>query len=242
MPNSFIDNLKATTNARSVASIINKRRSNTKFSVLHQRMIEDEEFLNRQTKGVAPQTKAEFLDPNFGKARYKTWHPSLLFKSIKARLTDLEPYISAPEVNNALVRAGNREQEYFLKGCLNEVDIRNEDMGLANLVTQISYQATMRGFICGRSMMVRYQAADEPDVQPYSRPEIQIWDAKDTIWSMDGRGLEWIATRRSIPAGRIKRMDSNAGELSDDNTIEIWEILDRKYYAVLYASSTGDAN
>ena len=225
-----------------MARIINKRRTNTKFSTLHQRMIEDEDFLNNQSNTLHPRTKAEFLDPNFGRTRFKTWAPALLFKAIKARLNDLKPYISTPVVNNALVRAANQEQEYFLNGCLKEVDLRNKDLGTNSLITQISFQAIMRGFICGRSMMVRYQSADEPDYPPYARPEIQIWDSKDTIWSMDGRGLEWIATRRSVPAGRIKKMVRGDSDFSDDDTIEIWEFLDRKYYAVLYASSTGDAN
>ena len=67
----------------------------------------------------------------------------------------------------------------------------------------------MRGFIVGRAMMVNYKPYDEEQAQAYARPEIEIWDAKDSVWAMDGRGSVWGATRCDIPVSRVRDITGN---------------------------------
>ena len=241
MPRSFIDKQNALDNATPVASTINRYRNNTKFNAFRSRMIQDEAFLNHQDEDIQPETKEQWQDPDFGMRQFKTWQPALLYKAIMARLTDLAPFISAPDVNNPIVRGANEDLEYFLNGALKMINDQFEERGQPNLISQISYQAAMRGFICGRAMMVNYKPYDEEEAQPYARPEIEVWDAKDTIWAMDGRGALWGATRCEIPVSKAKDIlgSRRASEMGNDGMVEVWKFVDRKYYAVLFADGYG---
>ena len=155
---------------------------------------------------------------------YTSVIPREYVDKITTQLSETSIVVNTSDSEEPIIRQATEDLRHFVKGCFATADKEALRQALPQVVSQMAYQVTLRGWLVARAMMniKVVQNIDTPS------PEIEVWDSMDSVWERDINGLLWMARKLTLPSnfdGRIR-----------DRSIEgvtVYEYIDRQRYCVV---------
>ena len=127
-------------------------------------------------------------------------------------------------------RENDTAKERFIDGNLRAVDERLLKLLLPTLREQLAFFAVVRGWICGRAMLVkRKDGSTYADVMPF--------DPLHISWAMGKDGLEWACykikkTKQEIEAEYKVKVP---GDYTDTDGCDVYDFYDKEHNQVVMA-------
>lgn len=189
-------------------------------------------------------------DAGEGYQSYTSTEPMAYYNKIVSMLAGGQLKIRIP-VSNKLKAERERQdgKERFIIGILKANDERLELLGQPELLAALAAFICLRGWFCGRSMLVK-------DDSGQTYVDITPWDPLHTSWGIGARGLKWICLKSkktydeieeeygvrldNQPISRTPRdqaRDSRGRFISstyeDEEGIDVYDYLDEWYSTVV---------
>ena len=157
-------------------------------------------------------------------AIYTSVIPREFVDKVVTQLSETSIVVNAHSSESPLVRQATEDLKHFVRGCFYTADAETTRQALPQVINQMAFQITLRGWLTVRSMMniKTVQNIDTPF------PEIEVWDSMDTVWDQDINGVAWMARKRTLPAHFDGKRRDNAVE-----GILVYEYIDRERYCVV---------
>ena len=196
---------------------IERRFNGSQFSGLHYRMSLAQQVYDG---GVTlPDRSVRGKDD----AVYTSIIPREFVGKVVTQLSETSIVVNTQTSDEPIIRQATDDLRYFVRGCFSAANREALRQAMPEVISQMAYQAAMRGWICARSMM------NVKEVQGIDTtfPEIDIWDGLDTVWANDINGLLWMARKRVMPPD----FDGNIRENTEGVTV--YEYIDRTHYCVI---------
>ena len=188
------------------------------FSELHHRMSVAQQVYDL---GITLPDKSSVARDS---AVYTSVIPREFVDKVVTQLSETAIVVNAAVSEDPLIRQATEDLKYFVRGCFHAADQEAARQALPQVVNQMAFQITLRGWLTVRSMM-NIKTVEGIDT---SFPEIDVWDSMDTAWERDINGLAWMARKRTLPAHFDGKRRDNAVE-----GILVYEYIDRERYCVV---------
>ncbi len=142
--------------------------------------------------------------------------------------------------------------ERFVSGCLDYADLRLKRRGEPTLQPLAAWHAVVRGWIVGRPLVYKSEAAGGDTVV-----QIDLWDRRWVRYEMGSEGILWVAFIRNVPIRVAQQefgldLDKNwkqfsttasyTGSSGTKATIQVIDFFDEKNNAIILSPSQGTTN
>ena len=161
-------------------------------------------------------------------AVYTSNAPRTVAEKVMSWISSAELLLRIPSADQ--VRQGREMhdmKEQFLMGVLRAVDERLADSRMPILRDQLAFQAVVRGWVAGRSLLIKNEdGTTDVDITP--------WDLQDAAWYPHvGAPLQWAARRISRSRDEAEELygtQLGADDMLDQDrpTVDVWEVYDRE--------------
>ena len=196
--------------------------NSNEFNQLHQRMAIAQDVYDL---GITLPDKSSIARDS---AVYTSVIPREYSDKVVTQLSETSIVVNVANSETPIIRQATEDLRYFVRGCFATADKEALRQALPQVVNQMAYQVTLRGWLVARAMMniKTIQGIDTP------APEIDVWDSMDSVWERDANGLLWIARKRTLPPNFDGRKRENAME-----GIVVYEYIDREKYCIVTRDS-----
>ena len=195
------------------------------FVQLQNRMRQDQEFYDlrmflKANVILAPDTVPHISDI-----------PRTYGDKVIAILAQNEIVVETPESPIQELRQANSDLELFLRGMMRSTDEEQTNISKPDIISQLAYQIAIRGWAVGRVFLNRKQTSNR------IFPDVNVWDAMNSVWQLDGTGIKWMATSKLIPYDVAMEAQLLQGtpypQNANENQLLCWEYIDRQHYCVV---------
>ena len=211
--------------ADEITTRIKRLKNIHSFSLLHGRMKQDQDFYDLNTF-----LRAKVLLPPDA-VQHVSDIPRTYGDKVIAILSQQEIVVETPETPLQEIRRANSDLELFLRGMLRSVDDEQINISKPDIISQLAYQIAIRGWAVGRVLL------NSKETSGRLFPDVNIWDAMNSVWQLDGDGIKWMATSKLIPYDIAQEHGllryNPYPQNSNENQILCWEYIDRQHYCLV---------